>query len=296
MISWDDGIEYLPDGTPMREIAQRNNWMSSAWICPGGEAFRRYVDRISDNITYESIPGCLDSTLNNRVGIHVGSWMSYETAIATAWLYREPESRAHVRVLDPAEPILPNLAWGDPEINPEAGDFSNEKWKNLIWKIGPVICDARYKISNHNRLKSPTGEITRGHAALGTRWAAVKGQGLVDLQQAYSLKPKKTVPPRVHRAIVALFDGKTVKQHAISQRISHLSAWQYYNLAIALIQDRSVGEMHVSPDLWRLLQDLCGESVLCGKLTELHKFVKKELRRDISFEELRFARACHMVF
>jgi hypothetical protein len=294
MITWNDGIEYLPDGAPLREIAQRNVWTSSAWISPDGRAFRRYVDAVTEIISWEPIPMSVDAETQMRIGMHVsGTWMSNTTAIATAWLYRNPLSQTRVRVLDPAVPDVLNLAWGDPEINPEAGaEFKNETWKPLKWKIGPVQCDAKYRISSLGRLKNPVGKITRGHAAHKTRWAAVKGVGLVDLKEASSLNPKKTVSPRVHAAVLALYDGVPVAEHALWQRISLKLAWQYYCLAIALVQDRKIGRTQISPDLWRLLQDMCGDSVLGGKLTELQIVVSTTLSRNISFEELRFARIC----
>jgi hypothetical protein len=116
MITWNDGIEYLPDGAPLREIAQRNVWTSSAWISPDGRAFRRYVDAVTEIISWEPIPMSVDAETQMRIGMHVsGTWMSNTTAIATAWLYRNPLSQTRVRVLDPAVPDVRNLAWGDPK-------------------------------------------------------------------------------------------------------------------------------------------------------------------------------------
>ena len=294
MLEWNDGIEETPGGMA-REIVQPNVWSSSVWITPVGEAFRRYYNPISKAWTWEAMQIAFNPD-QTRIGIHLASgWMSSEQAIATAWLHRAPNSREGVVVLDPAEPDVRNLAWGDPDPLPEEGDFEGETWTNLRWMCGQVRCDNRYQISSHGRLRSPyTGKITRGFAARGTRWAACKGAGLVDLMQAAGLiRAEKHVPERVYLAYCAVSSSTPVAEHARRHALSLKTAWMYYALAAPLVHEREVyGKPLVSPDLWRVLTSMRGNPVLGGKLSELHPEVVQRLGGDVSFEELRFARIC----
>jgi hypothetical protein len=114
--------------------------------------------------------------------------------------------------------------------------------------------------------------------------------------QATSLNPTKKVAPRVQKAVIAIYNSVSVSKHAIYEEISVGTAWQYYNLAIALIPKRGdLGEKHVSSDVWSLTQNMAGDPVLTGKLTELHADVCNSLGRIVSWEELRFARTCNTI-
>ena len=88
-----------------------------------------------------------------------------------------------------------------------------------------------------------------------------------------------------------------VDQHAERFDVSVRAAWQYYALAAVLVPDVHVyAQDLVSKDLWKLLLRMCrdGEVVLGGKLTDLQGEASRQLGREVSFEELRFARVCAM--
>ena len=294
MIAWRDGIEESPGGRA-REIVQRNVWSSSVWITPEGEAFRRFFNAVTRQFTWEEMPVALDHDTQSRLGLPLPSgWMSVETAIATAWLHRAPGSRAYVKVLDPSDPTLPNLRWGEGERDPEAGEIEGETWAPLRWHCGQITCDVRYHISSHGRLRSPKGEVTRGFAALGTRWAACRGSGLVNLLQAAGLmRAEVIIPERVYLAYNSLSSSLPVEEHAKRHKLSLRTAWQYYHLAAPHVHDlRLYAKPLVPPDLWRALASLRGDPVLGGRLTDLHPVVTRLMRRDVSMDELRFARMC----
>ena len=295
MIAWRDGIEESPGG-PAREVVQRDTWSSSVWITPDGEAFRRYYNAAASTFTWEEMAYSLDEYSQARLGLHLASgWTSVESLIATAWLHRKAGSRAYVKVLDPSNPTLPNLQWGEPEVHPEAGNYEGETWAPLRWECGRIPCDARYRISSHGRLMNPTGEVTRGFAALGTRWAAVKGSGLVDLLQASGLMRAETrLPERVYKAYCSLSSSLPVEEHATRHKLTWKTAWQYYALAAPHVHDRALyAKPLVTDDLWACLATtLRGDPILGGRLNELHPVVTQLLGRDVTMEELRFARTC----
>ena len=295
MITWYDGIEETPSG-PARELVQHDTWSSSVWITQEGEVWRRYYNPVSQTFAWEDIPYSLDHETQSRLGLPLLSrWMSVETAIATAWLHRAPGSRAYIRILDPSNPTLPNLQWGEPEIDPEAGDFGGEEWAPLRWRCGQIPCNVRYQISSHGRLRNPKGEVTRGFAALGSRWAACKGSGLVNLLQASGLmRAEITLPERIYLAYNSLSSSLPVEDHAKRHKLTWKTASQYYCLAAPYVHDRRLyAKPLVSHDLWKCLETtLRGDPILGGPLKELHPVVTELLGRDVSMEELRFARTC----
>ena len=223
--------------------------------------------------------------------------MSVETAIATAWLRRAPGSKARVKILDPIQPIhVSNLEWGEPETDPEeSGSLDGETWSHLDWDIGLVTCDDRYLISSRGRLYSPHSKsITRGFAAYGTRWAACKGAGLVNLYAASGLiRDDIVLPDRVYAAYESLVRGIPVNQHAEKQGIRIKQAWTYFQQAAQHVSDPDrLGKSLVDSDVWSALETLRDDPVLGGKLKPLHEHVVQLLGRDISFDQLRFARVC----
>jgi hypothetical protein len=296
MIAWRDGLEESPGG-PAREVVQRHVWSSSVCITPHGEAFRRYRNPVTRRCTWEAMPVSLDQDTQSRLGLPLPSgWMSIETAIATAWLHRAPGSRAYVKHLDPREPTLPNLRWGEMETDPEAGEFERETWASLRWHCGQIACDARYRISSQGRLMSPNGDVTHGFAALGSRWAACKGSGLVDLLQAAGIMRAETrIPERVYFAYNSLSSSLPVAEHAQRHALSLRTAWQYYQLAAPHVHDlRLYAQPLVPPALWRALESLRGDPVLGGRLADLHVAVTRLTGGEVLWDELRFARMCVM--
>lgn len=303
MIEWEDGIEETPGGMG-REIVQPSMWSSSVWITPVGEGFRRYWNPVTQRWgKWERLDPSLDQE-RERNGQYVGGervgytlangWMSNEQAIATAWLHRAPDSRAQVMVMDRASPDASNLAWGEPEDDPEAGEFAGERWSALRWCIGLVPCDGQYQISSHGRLRNPHGRITRGFAALGSRWAACKGSGLVNLLMAAGLvRMEKVLPKRLYHAYCSISAGVPVTDHAKRHRLTLNTAWAYYNSAAPMVEKLChYGKVQVSEDLWKVLKSMETEPLLGGKLSDLHPEVTRRLGREIPMEELRFARTC----
>ena len=233
-------------------------------------------------------------------GYHLSmmGWASVETCIARAWLHRAPGSRAPVAVLDPRQPDADHLAWREPEPDPEAagGAREDETWSALRWSCGLATCDDRYLLSSEGRLWSPhTRQATRGFAAYGARWAAVRGAGLVNLTFAAGLaRATVSIPPRVFYAYQSLVGGVPVAVHARRRGLPSLkTAWDYYCLAAPLVPELRVhGKAHVHPDLWRVLASMRGDARLGGRLRLLHPPVVRRLGRDVPMQELRFARAC----
>lgn len=300
MIRWRDGIEVI-GGVPAREVVQPSVWSSAVFVTAVGDAYRRYYNPVARSWgEWEAVPASLDAGEGTRLGYALkAGWMSVETAVATAWRHRAPDSTARARVVDPARAVdARNVAWNEPEDpeDPEGGGgmFEGEAWERLRWSCGLAECDGRYEISSHGRLRSPRGEVTRGFAAFSTRWASVKGAGLVNLLAAAGLvRSEVAIPPRVFNAYRSIAARVSVAKHAQRFRLSPKAAWQYYALAAVHVPDVHVYARDlVAKDVWRLLLSMRGEPVLGGRLTDLMAVVDRRLRREISFEELRFARVC----
>ena len=297
LITWDDGVEYIGK-RPIREIVQPSVWNSSIWISPDGEAYRKYYNPVTKGWgEWEEVPFSLDQA-GERMGIHLPQgWTSIETCIATAWLHRAPGSKSHVRVVDPTKQDVTGIEWGEDETDPEGeqDSFRGEKWSPLRWHCGQAECDSRYKISTQGRLFSPhTGKVTRGFAALGTRWAAVKDVGLVNLLAAGGVVWEDVkVPPRVYRAYVHIESGIHPSVHAARLGITEKAAWQYYSNAAPLIHDlKEKGEKFVSPDVWDAMQSMRDDPLLGGKLSDLQPQISRLVGWDVPFEEIRFGRTC----
>lgn len=294
MIDWPDGVEESPAGQA-REVVQRQVWSSSVWITRDGAASRRFYNAVTGAWRWEDMALQLNAA-GERVGYHLAAgWTSVEQCIATAWLHRRLGSAARVRVVDPSTPDADHIAWGEGESDPEAGDFDGEVWLPLRWSCGRAPCDSRYKISSHGRLWSPyTGRATRGFAAHGARWAAARGAGLVNLHAAAGLaKAEVKVPPRVFHAYQAIISGVSPQEHAERHRLTCTKlAWDYMNVALPLVPDSLYGRELVDHDLWRALESLRGDARLGGRLLKLHPVVARLTGRDVSMEELRFARTC----
>ena len=143
--------------------------------------------------------------------------------------------------------------------------------------------------------RSPARQATRGFAAYGARWAAVRGAGLVNLTFAAGLaRATVSIPPRVFYAYQSLVGGVPVAVHARRRGVPSLkTAWDYYCLAAPLVPELRVhGKAHVHPDLWRVLASMRGDARLGGRLRLLHPPVVRRLGRDVPMQELRFARTC----
>ena len=290
MLTWQDGLEKAPDGAPVRELAQRDVSSSSVWISPVGDAWRRYYNQPAKTWAWERMPHALDAE-QRRLGIHTAhGWLSVQNAIATAWLHRAPGSKAHVVITDPSRPIdVRNLRWGDEEEEDLELEDDNT-WAPLDWHCGLAPCDARYQISPRGLLKSPDGRVTRGFYAHGTRWAAVRGAGLVDLYAAASSTVRVQLAPRLFAAYRALMDDVSVHDFAHRENLTVTTAWAYF-AQVARYIPREKAKVHVAFDLWVLLLSLQRDPLHGGPLKPLHATLSAQLRRDVSFEELRFARA-----
>lgn len=308
IIQWPDGIEYHGT-TALREIVQPRVWSSSLWVAADGSAFRKYWNCCTGEWSaFEPVAFSFDNPTQERFGITTpcGGWMSTTRAIATAWLHRAPHSRAHVRLIDPREcPELDNIMWNEPAEEPEAGEIRGrervERWEELRWCIGPIECNMRYRISSWGRLMNPDGCVTRGFCAYGTRWAAVKGCGLVNLLAAAGLvrdDAAARVAPSVFRAYCAMSCGVHPREHARRVGTAESTAWKNYVLAAPLATDNryELGARIVSEDLWYALECLREsddpESVLGASLTELRDHIEEMHAIRVDFAELRFGRAC----
>ena len=301
MIAWADGVERTRDGAPLRELVQPALWTSSVWVTPDGACYRRYYNPVARAWgEFELLPASLDHATQQRLGFQLATgWASVETCIATAWLHRAPDSRARVLGAPGAlgalgAPDVRSLAWAEGEEDPEAGEFGGETWAPLRWRCGAVECDARYRISSHGRLRNPRGGVTRGFAAHGSRWAACRGAGLVDLWQASGLaRAERAVPERHYLAYVSLSAGVPPHEHARRHGLSVRTAWAYFQVAAPLVdRRRALGRALVDADLWRALAAMAGDERLGGRLAPLHAAVRRRLGRDVDFDELRFARTC----
>ena len=284
ILTWRDGIEVAPDGEPAREFVQRRVWSSSVWITRSGAAYRRYYNPHTQSVTWQLMPLAEDA--EGALGYHIHGLVPLARAIARAWLHGSgPVFHVEGEPLD-----VMNVTFTKEEEAVVALDDEEETWRPLRWACGLVPCPNGYHISSLGRLRSPQGEATYGFAALGTRWAAVKGAGLVDLHAAAGLaRAEVHVPPRVYEAYLALVGGDAPEEHARRVGISVKVAWDYYNLAAPLVPRlRSYVEHLVTPNLWSVLDALRGTSVLGGPLKKLRDTAQEHL--DVSFEELRLAR------
>lgn len=285
-VTWADGIERAPDGAPAREIPQPFTWNSSLWITDQGVAYRRYYNAIARAHTWEALNLCDDDT--GRWGYHVPAFATVEHAIALAWRARAPDSRARVRTLDARQPpSADNVVWGEEERELESC-APPETWSKLEWSIGLVPCDGRYEISSKGRLRAPHGAVTRGHWCHGTRWAAVRGAGLVDLLAAAHLAPNAlTLPPRLGYAYRAAEAGLTPPEYALATRIPEKRAWLHGTQVLPFL--RNAKDL-VARDVRRVLEGMRDDPTLGGPLTPLYEKVAPRMPRELSMDELRHAR------
>ena len=290
MIAWRDGLETTPDGDLARQIPQ-HVWSSSMWITKDGNAFRVYRNPVDGSQSWVRLYPALDAH-EERLGLYLPSWTSLEHAIALAWRRRLPGSRAHVRVVDSRQPPhATNVRWGhEEEVVPEPSHLQGEKWSPLRWSCGLAKCSKQYEISSFGRLRNPRGEATAGFFYKGSRWAACRGAGLVNLSAAAHLQNRTLfLAPREMRAYQALTSGLTPPQYAVAANLPETLAWTYCACAA----------MHVRDAQKLVARDLCAEllmmrdlrdPLLGGKLTELHAIIAPRLRRPLEYGELRFSR------
>ena len=291
MISWRDGLERAPDGALARQVPQPFTWSSSVWVTSEGAAYRRYYNPVDRSHAWEPLE-LAEEPYSGRLGYHIPAWTSIEQIIASAWRARVPGSRAHARLIDPRQPpTSDNVAWGEEERNEPLVD-THETWAPLSWTIGPAVCDSRYQISSRGRLRSPyTNEATAGFAAHGVRWAAVREMGLVNLTAAAGLVARCiTLPPRLMNAYRALQARLTPPEYATCADIPEKRAWTYTSQVVPFV--RHAKEL-VASDVRRVLEAMRHDPILGGPLTPLYDKVAPMMLRDLSMEELRFARtAC----
>ena len=300
LIRWRDGLERTPSGDLARELVMPRACSSAVWVTRDGTAYRRYYNSQTCAWTWgEALEVALDRETQDRVGYNLPTgWRSLELCIATAWLHRAEGSTRRVRILTSSRPSndVSNLAWAE---RPQEGSVDlegeEETWSALHWSIGIIPCDARYSISSRGRLLSPhTGEVTRGFAARGTRWAAVQGAGLVDLNAASGfVRAEGEIPPRTYEAYKALVQGITPAEHARRHGLRTKTAWDYFNVAAPLVPKVHLyGRPLVPEELWEVLESIRGTSVLGGPLKQLMGEVVAHLGHEVTYEELRLARTC----
>ena len=177
---------------------------------------------------------------------------------------------------------------------PEASHLQGETWAPLRWSCGVVACSKQYEISSFGRLRNPRGEATAGFFYKGSRWAACRGAGLVNLSAAAHLQNRRLfLAPREMRAYQALTSGLTPPLYAAAAKLPEKLAWTYCACVAMHVRD---AQKLIARDLRAelvMMRDL-RNPVLGGKLTELHAAVAPRLQRPLEYDELRFARVAVM--
>ena len=312
LILWADGERRIGN-TRMREVVQKRVWTSTIWCSKDGLIWRRYwdVSALEWRWADEQVDPLLDD--EGRLGVTLeDGWVALDIVICRAWCHRDEHANAH----DPT-PILhergkpieaKHLKWREGETNDEDGPISGEKWKPLRWRCGAVRCSREYKVSNFGRLMSPSGNVTRGFAYDGRRWAAVESEsgvygGLVDLTTA-SGAPIIELPPRLIAAASCLSAGCTPADLARCEGIEVKTGWQYFQMVAQRMNPRDLQSLAphlVARDLWALLQIMQTdkEEAFGGPLSDLMVEAERRLSSHgefltskFPFEELRFARVC----
>lgn len=282
-IDWPHGMELAPTGERAREFVQRVPvWSSTIWITEHGAAYRRYADG-----EWHMLEAVLDPS-ETHIGYNLPGFVSIVTAIATAWHMRAPNSRARAVLLDERRELhVSNVAWNEPDRG--AREPESETWSPLRWSIGvlPRI-PAGYEISSAGRLRYNGGQPTRGFAMHGTRWAAAKGVGLVNLLAAASIKEYNFQPsPRVFHAYTSFRAGLTPAQHSARVFCPLRQAWANYQLAAPYVDKcKELARVFVDKRLWRDLAAV-DDATLRGPLRALRDAVG-----EVDWDELRLARVC----
>ena len=152
---------------------------------------------------------------DERMGYVVEHWISMERAIAMAWLHRHPDGTRtviedEIELVGSKRKTMP-IAWKLGErMRKEPPSLDGERFKPLKWRNGLCPVPPGYQISNYGRLMNPNGRATRGLYFDGSRWAAVRNCGLVNLTVAARLKRDEIVlSASMSLAINALATGRT---------------------------------------------------------------------------------------
>ena len=273
-IAWQDGLEMSPDGE-VRQIPQKAHWASSVWVTKSGIARRKYYRMQTDTWVWsEKILEYSMDDATGRVGFILDHFITVEQAILLAWKHRAPESATravYTRGNVPAHADY--LEWREEGSNEEDGEYADETWKRLDWRIGIVHCSRDYYISNKGRLRNPDGQVTRGHFWRDDMYAAVTGAGLVPLTLAAGLRPKaKQIPKHLQFAKDAFLTGKTPEDLSRAAGIKLSTAWNYFGKA---------GEQFVEPpDVQRLAPNLISRDVWSA-LHSLQKNADRALGADL---------------
>lgn len=209
--------------------------------------------------------------VGGNMGYHVAPWFtSVERCIALAWCHRHPTSGTALRNARPSvTPYAKWLSWTVTEdLSGEDGTILGEVWHEMTgtraWRCGIVRCGAGYNISNHGRLRSPSGAVTRGFYYDGRRWAAVRGGGLVDLSTCARMRDNVVyLSPCIRQAADALGSGHTPNDLARATGVQLSSAWTYFT-TVAQHMDaatlRLVVPGFVARDLWAFLMQMRAEA------------------------------------
>jgi hypothetical protein len=315
LILWGDGVRRRGN-VPMREVVQTRLWTSTVWCSKDGLVWRRFWDvgALTWHWAEEQVGYVVDDD-SGRIGVHLeDGWVPLDIIIGRAWCHRAADANVHDAtpiLLDDGRPLeAQHLKWREGETNDEQGSIAGERWKPLRWRCGAVKCSRDYHVSNFGRIKSPRGDVTRGFAYAGRRWAAVESEsgvygGLVDVTTASGLLPPViNVPSRLAAAARCLSAGHTPADLARSENVMETTGWQYCTLVAQHMNPRDLRLLAprlVARDLWTLLgtmqQDT--EPVFGGRLTDLMEEVQQRLSshgefrtREFQFEQLRFARVC----
>lgn len=307
-ICWKDGVEKV-DRHELRQFPERHVWSSTLWCTRRGTVLRRYFNPVDRTFVFSSEPIELAMEESGRIGLHLtGRFVPIETIICSAWRTRKMNSSAPVQRVGPRREIAARyLRWGEEEgAEVEQRPLEEEIWAPLRYMCGIVSCDGRgYWISNTGRLRNPGGHITRGFAFAGSRYAAAKGCGLVDLYVAAGIHDAPEVqPPCIRNALNALMSGDGPDAVRPVTNATLKSVWCYFSRAVEWADPsdlKMVWTRLVPDELVRVLKRLKREAdpLWGGSLTNLMPIVSERLPAhsdfhsdDLRFEKLRFARAC----
>ena len=299
-INWSDGLLKGPDG-PCRQIPRRKvEWNNRLFVTKSGTARWRHYNVVTGRWRWGDLaPFAYSET--GRIGLVIDYWIPLETAIALAWLHREPESATRVNV--DGDIHLNTIEWQNGE-EIEDGPIRGEKWLKLKGKVGCVPIEEGYLISNKGRLKNLRGDVTSGFWFYGTRHAATNA-GLVDLWVKAKIKPNTVyLRESLHEARECLLSGQNAEDLSESRGIQLDSAWSLINTAAMHVDASDLGYIGadlLSEDLWDLLVDMQerGDVILGGSLSDLKDYIDSTLREDGEYAEsdcqwgeVRFGRLC----
>ena len=312
LIKWPDGLERVA-GHKLRQYPQKHVWSSTLWSSRRGELFRRYFNPVDRTFSWSDPLELAVQECTGRMGLHITArFVPIETIICSAWRSRANDSYAKVRRVGPRREITAkHLRWSQEEEHDEAEIhdaqvIDGEVWRKMTGKCGVISCkDLGYEISNKGRLRNPDGNITRGFIFANSRWAAIKGGGLVDLHVVAGISDApQPYPPCVKDALYALMSGHTPEEVQTVTSATVKSIWSYFSRAVEFADPsdlKLVWTLLVPKDLSSVLKRLkrAANPSIGGPLTDLHQVVSQRLPLESAthddlflWEKLRFARGC----